>query len=148
FAGLEHLADDVAAADELALDVKLRDRRPVRKFLDPLAHRRVGEDVDAFELDAEMAEDLDHGRRKAALRENRRALHEEYDRCLADLLADAILQGGFHRFDPRFEWRRSGGWSASFVWFPLNPWVRWSAAQARAAHCPSGRAMPDRPAGA
>ena len=117
FAGLEHLADDVAAADELALNVKLRDRRPVRKFLDALAHRRVGEDVDAFELDAEMAEDLDHGRRETALRENRRAFHEEYDRRLADLLADAILQGGFHRFDPRFEWRRSGGWSASLVWF-------------------------------
>ena len=31
FARLEHLADDVGAADELALDVELRDRRPVRK---------------------------------------------------------------------------------------------------------------------
>mgnify|MGYP003693735643 CR=1 FL=1 len=30
FTGLEHLADDVAAADELALDVELRDGRPVR----------------------------------------------------------------------------------------------------------------------
>ena len=27
--GLVHLADDVAAADELTLDVELRDRRPV-----------------------------------------------------------------------------------------------------------------------
>ena len=30
FAGLEHLTDDVAAADEFALDVKLRNGRPVR----------------------------------------------------------------------------------------------------------------------
>ena len=29
-AGLEHLADDVGAADELALHVELRDGRPVR----------------------------------------------------------------------------------------------------------------------
>src|SRR5437868_5280760 len=49
FARLEHLADDVAAADELPLDVELRDRRPVGECLDPLAHQRVGEHVDAFE---------------------------------------------------------------------------------------------------
>src|SRR5216684_3497390 len=91
FAGFEHLADDVAAADELALDVKLRDRRPVRKLLDALAHRGVGQDVDAFELDPEMAEDLNDGRREAALREDRGAFHEKHDRRLADLLADAIL---------------------------------------------------------
>src|SRR4029077_6340460 len=48
--GLEHLPHDVAAADELAVDVKLRDCRPVREFLDALAHRRVRENVDAFEL--------------------------------------------------------------------------------------------------
>src|ERR1700674_47416 len=34
---LEHLADDVAAADELALDVELRDRRPVGVGLDAVA---------------------------------------------------------------------------------------------------------------
>src|SRR6187551_3889110 len=71
FAGLEHLADDVAAADELALDIELRDRRPVRIFLDPLTHRRVGQHVHAFELDPHMAEDLHHRRREAALREYR-----------------------------------------------------------------------------
>src|SRR4029077_13999814 len=91
FAGFEHLADDVAAADELAVDVKLRHRRPVRVFLDALADRRVGQDVDAFELDPEMAEDLHDGRREAALREDWRPLHEEHNRRLADLLADAIL---------------------------------------------------------
>src|SRR5205807_1122590 len=96
FAGLEHLSDDVAAADELALDIKLRDRRPVREFLDALAHRGVGEHIDAFELDPEMAEDLHHRRREAALRENRAALHEEHDRSIGDLLADAVLYGAVH----------------------------------------------------
>src|SRR5690349_25097669 len=36
-ARLVHLAHDVAAADEFAADVKLRDRRPLRVVLDPLA---------------------------------------------------------------------------------------------------------------
>ena len=40
FAGLEHLHDDVAAADELALDVELRDGRPLRELLDALAQFR------------------------------------------------------------------------------------------------------------
>ncbi len=35
-AGLEHLADDIAAADEFALHVKLGNGRPVRKVLMPL----------------------------------------------------------------------------------------------------------------
>ena len=37
FARLEHFPDNVAAAKELAFDVKLRDRRPVGKILDSLA---------------------------------------------------------------------------------------------------------------
>ena len=38
--GLEHLAGDVAAADEFALDVELGNRRPVGVFLDPLTNVR------------------------------------------------------------------------------------------------------------
>src|SRR5271167_3260543 len=71
FTGLVYLADDVAAADELALDVELRDRRPVRKFLDSLADSRIGKDVDAFELDPKVAQDLNHCRGEAALRKDR-----------------------------------------------------------------------------
>src|SRR5579862_645260 len=37
FAGLEHFSNNVAAADEFALDVELRDRRPVRIGLDAVA---------------------------------------------------------------------------------------------------------------
>src|SRR5262245_54551905 len=58
-----HLAHDVAAADELALDVELRNGRPLTEVLDALAQRRVGQDVDALELDAELAQHLhDRGR--------------------------------------------------------------------------------------
>src|SRR5205823_7457921 len=70
-AGLVHLAYDVAAADELTLDIELRDRRPVREFLDPLTDPRVGKDVDTFELDPDVAQDLYHRRGEAALRKDR-----------------------------------------------------------------------------
>src|SRR5881398_4116025 len=47
-AAFEHLHHDVGAADELALDVKLGDRRPVGIFLDALADLRVLEHVDGL----------------------------------------------------------------------------------------------------
>src|ERR1700732_2198453 len=101
FAGLEHFADDVAAADKLALDVELRDRRPVREFLDPLAYARVGQHVDAFELDPDMAEDLHHSGGKPALRKDRRSLHEQHDGGLGDVLADTLLNRVVHFSGPR-----------------------------------------------
>ena len=48
-AGLVHLGDDVAAADELALVEQLRDRRPLRQRRQLLADARVGQDVDRGE---------------------------------------------------------------------------------------------------
>src|SRR5690606_26947770 len=56
---LEHLTDDIASADEFALDVELGDGRPLRVFLDALAQLIGGEDVHAFVVDAEIVEDLD-----------------------------------------------------------------------------------------
>ena len=44
---LEHFADDVAAADELALDVELRQRRPVGIGLDAVAQFGIFQHVDA-----------------------------------------------------------------------------------------------------
>ena len=58
FAGLEHLADDVAAADELALDVELRDGRPVRIGLDAVAQIVRFQHVQPFVGHAEVVEDL------------------------------------------------------------------------------------------
>src|SRR5690242_3453649 len=57
-AGLEHLAHDIAAADELALHVELRDGRPVRVRLDAGADLVGFEDIDALVADAEVIEDL------------------------------------------------------------------------------------------
>jgi len=37
-AGLKHLAHDIAAADEFAFDIKLRDGRPIRIRLDAAAY--------------------------------------------------------------------------------------------------------------
>ena len=60
FSCLEHLTYDVAAADKLALDVKLRDRRPIGNFLDTVAYAVVGQDVAALELNTNMAQHLNH----------------------------------------------------------------------------------------
>src|SRR5690606_14720664 len=77
-ARLEHLVHDVRAADELAADVQLRDRGPVRIVLDRLANLVVLEDVDGDQvLDAATLQDLDGAAREPALRKLRGALHEE-----------------------------------------------------------------------
>src|SRR5688572_31202335 len=55
-ASLEHLAHDVAAADELALHIELRNGRPAGEVLDALAQAGVGQHVDALELDAHLRE--------------------------------------------------------------------------------------------
>src|SRR5687768_6515601 len=57
---LEHLGDDVAAADELAVDEELRDRRPVRPLRQHLAQARVREDVPGAVVHAGVVQDLDH----------------------------------------------------------------------------------------
>ena len=58
--GLEHLAHDIAAADKLALDVKLRDRWPVRIAFDAGSDFVRFKNVDAFVSDTEMVENLNH----------------------------------------------------------------------------------------
>src|SRR5215475_11283116 len=87
-----HLAKDVAPADELAVDVQLWDRRPVRVVLDALPDLGILEDVDCEVVgDAGPLEDLDDRGREAALRELRRALHVQHDAVRFDLVADRIL---------------------------------------------------------
>src|ERR1700759_1268957 len=75
-AGLEHLANDVAAADELALDVELRNGRPVGIFLDAVPEFGGFKHVQALIADADVIENLHDLARKAALRKLGRALHE------------------------------------------------------------------------
>src|SRR3546814_4440954 len=67
FAGYPHLHHDVGAADELALHIELRDRRPVGIVLDALTDFHVLQHVDAVIFDAEAVEHRDRARGKAAL---------------------------------------------------------------------------------
>jgi len=85
-----HLLDDVAAADELALDVELRNRRPGRVGLDALADVRGGEHVDRLVLGQHGIEDADDRRREAALWLAPIALHEEHHVARSDQLADLL----------------------------------------------------------
>ena len=74
------LFDDVAAADELALDVELREGGPARVLFHALAQVGALQDVDVAKLaHARLAQDADDGGREAALRKVLRALHEQND---------------------------------------------------------------------
>jgi len=88
-----HLANDVAAADEFTFDIKLRNCRPLAEFLDTLPEARIGQHINAFELDAELAQHLHNRGGEAALREDRAALHVKDDVILPDLLPDALEDG-------------------------------------------------------
>src|SRR5262245_40143863 len=89
-AGARHLAHDVAAADEFALHIELRDGRPLGEILDPLADGGIGQHVHAFEFHAEVGQHLHDGGGESALREDGRALHEEQHVVFLDVLLDAV----------------------------------------------------------
>src|ERR1700761_1357137 len=96
--GLEHLADDIAAADELALDVKLGNGRPVRIGLDAVAQLGGFENVQTLIADPDVIEDLHHLAGKTALRKLRRALHEQHDVVRLHFIVDELLDA--HSFFP------------------------------------------------
>ena len=87
------LLDDVRAADELALDEDLRDRRPAGESGELLAEARVGEDVDGGHGCAGVAQGAERSLRVAARGEARRPLHEERHGLGLDDLVDLIAQG-------------------------------------------------------
>src|SRR5713101_8893084 len=88
FAALVQLADDVAAADELAVHEDLRDRRPVGEALDRVALLWRAQNVDRVERLAEALEDLRRRRREPALREGRCTFHVHDHLVVADLVLD------------------------------------------------------------
>ena len=90
FTALKHFADDVAAADEFAFNVKLRNGWPVAEGFDAFAKFWVGKDVDAFELHAHMGQDLHNGGRKAALWKDWCTLHEKHDIVVGNILLDTV----------------------------------------------------------
>src|SRR5712675_1719784 len=95
-AGLEHLADNVAAADELTLDVELRNGRPVGIGLDAVAQFGGFKDIQSLVADPDVIEDLHHLSGKTALRKLRRALHEQHDVVRLHFLVDKLLDAHIH----------------------------------------------------
>jgi hypothetical protein len=110
-AGLVHLGDDVAPADQLALDEQLGDGRPLRQGGQLLADPRVRQDVDRRERRAGGLERRDSARGEAARGAVGGSLHEEDDLVVADRfgdrLANGILSGLAHlSLRSRFEGQR------------------------------------------
>ena len=92
-AGVEHLLDDVAAANQLALDVKLREGGPVVDLDGHIAKRlQRGKHVDGPVLDAECLEHLHDAHREAAARLLGDALHEQQDLVVRDELLNLFFE--------------------------------------------------------
>jgi predicted dithiol-disulfide oxidoreductase (DUF899 family) len=89
-AGLRQLLRDVGAADQLAADEDLRDRRPAGERRELLADLRVGEDVDSCHWRARAAQRFQRPRRVPAHGPLRRALHEQGHRLVRDDLLDLL----------------------------------------------------------
>src|SRR5262245_22432408 len=95
-----HLGHDVRAADEFAVDVELRDGRPVGVLLDALPDVGVFQHVDGEDLArATGAQDPDRVRGKTALGKVGRAFHVEHDPVSGNLLLYNILNtDGFYLY--------------------------------------------------
>src|SRR5690606_5911993 len=82
--------DDVAAADQLAVDPQLREGRPVGVLGQLGADFRILQDVHVGELFAATHHRLGGARGEAALRGVGRALHVQQDGVVGDLLFDGF----------------------------------------------------------
>ena len=85
-----HLLDDVGAADQLALDEHLRDRRPARDRREVLADPHVEQDVDRRDRRARAAQRSERPLAVAAHDRVGRALHEERDVRAVDHFLDLL----------------------------------------------------------
>src|SRR5690242_10098123 len=89
-AGLVHLHDDVAAADELAVDEQLRDRRPVGKCRELLPNPRIREDVHRGKGLPKRLQSGDRPCRETTGRLVGVALHEENHWVLVDCALNRV----------------------------------------------------------
>src|SRR5262245_8526079 len=89
-AGLVHLGGDVAAADQLAVDEELRDRRPVRPGREVLPDPRVGQHVPRAVVGPDQVQDLDDLVAEAAAGHVGRALHVEEHAVVGDLALNLL----------------------------------------------------------
>src|SRR3989344_8897078 len=82
---------DVAAANELAVDVELRERRPMGKVLQSLPQFRVRKLIVGIVFGAAGGQHLCHLGRETTLRGLWVALHVEHDFVPTKLLANLVL---------------------------------------------------------
>jgi len=104
-ARLVHLAHDIAAADELTLDIELGNGRPVGEALDAFTQSLIFEYVHVFERYSKVLEDLGGGRRETALGKFGRSLHEKNDVVALDRLFDLLMSGVGHEGVLSKQWR-------------------------------------------
>src|SRR5258708_17435631 len=78
-ASLMQLANDIASADELAVNIYLRDRRPIAVALDPITQFGIAQNVGGLVGHAQLLEDRDLLSRESALRKTSVALPEDHD---------------------------------------------------------------------
>src|SRR5207245_9851177 len=122
---LVQLGDDVAAADELALDEDLGDRRPVGVGREGLPDPGVGKDVHRLEAPPQPLEDGDGAGRETAHRHIRSAFREEDDGTRVDVLLDLVQERVWHQrvsCDPL-----SRSHSAGVAVLSASAWIAWSA---------------------
>ena len=90
FAALVQFQRDIAATDQLAAHVNLREGRPIGVAWQILEYFRIFQHIDIAELDATRGNGLGRTRGKSAHRELWRALHVNHDGGGFNLFANAI----------------------------------------------------------
>src|SRR5688572_14437239 len=135
-AALVHLGHDVRASDEFAVDVELRDGRPVGVFLDALAYRGIFQHVHREKfVHAARAQDSHRVRRESALGEIGGAFHVEHDPVSGHLLSyNFLITHVFYKFPSETVNNYFIGWEGA----PSNrpPETRsWPARSRRVAAC-------------
>lgn len=95
--GIQHRLDDVTAADQLALDVELRDRRPIAVELDALANVGIRQHIDRVECIDDRRQGTHRFGRKSAARRARRAFHEQHHAMLIQQRIDTGTQNRVKR---------------------------------------------------
>jgi hypothetical protein len=94
FSRFEHFGGDVAAADEFAFDIKLRNGRPVGILLDALTDGKILENIHGLEGNLEMLENGGNLAGKPSHGKFRGSLHEENDVVALDFVVNGFQDVG------------------------------------------------------
>ena len=103
FSAAMHVEHDVTTADQLTVHVELRIGRPVRKLLERVAQLGILENVHRVKSGARGTQRGDRLGGKSALREIRRAFHEQHRGLRRDMSLDPTENIICHVLSPLFE---------------------------------------------